>query len=230
MQIEALADEFTVIAWDGPGTGRSGDPPGAFGMAEWADLLDAFLVAVDIGGAHILGQSFGGSLALALLDRHPERAASLILADAYAGWKGSLSAAECARRLEFALNTAELSPDELIAQWLPQLLSPAVAPGFAEELASIMRDSRPAGLRSIAHAMAESDLSAVLPRIRVPTLLLWGEEDERSPVSIARHFHATIPGSRLVLIPGAGHDSNIEQPERFSEAVREFCRSVRAAA
>jgi pimeloyl-ACP methyl ester carboxylesterase len=86
MQIEALADEFTVIAWDGPGTGRSGDPPGAFGMAEWADLLDAFLGAVDIGGAHILGQSFGGSLALALLDRHPERAASLILADAYAGW------------------------------------------------------------------------------------------------------------------------------------------------
>jgi pimeloyl-ACP methyl ester carboxylesterase len=93
-----------------------------------------------------------------------------------------------------------------------------------------MRDSRPAGLRSIAHAMAESDLSAVLPRIGVPTLLLWGEEDERSPVSIARHFHATIPRSRLVLIPGAGHDSNIEQPERFSEAVREFCRSVRAAA
>ena len=58
----------------------------------------------------------------------------------------------------------------------------------------------------------------------MPALLIWGEHDARSPLSVARQFERAIPNTELVLIPGCGHVSNLEEPGRFNEAVREFCR------
>ena len=73
---------------------------------------------------------------------------------------------------------------------------------------------------------ATADLRELLPRIDVPTLLIWGEQDLRSPPeSVARQFHASIPGSQLVLIADAGHVSNLERPDLFNKAVRDFCRA-----
>jgi pimeloyl-ACP methyl ester carboxylesterase len=225
-QIEALAAEFTVVAWDAPGAGRSSDPPDGFGMAGWAEALAGLLDAVRLGPAHVAGISWGGSVALELYRRHPDAAASLILADTYAGWKGSLSPVQCAERLDQAVRASHMSPDELTAIWLPQLLSTGAQPEFARELATIMADFHPAGARAMAQAMAEADLTGVLPCIRVPTLLLWGERDARSPLGIAEAMRAAIPGAHLTILPDAGHDSNVEQPGRFTAAVREFCRSV----
>jgi pimeloyl-ACP methyl ester carboxylesterase len=65
----------------------------------------------------------------------------------------------------------------------------------------------------------------LLPRITAPTLLIWGELDERSPLGVARQFEQAIPNTKLVVIPGAGHVSNLEQPEQFNDAVRAFCRA-----
>jgi len=59
----------------------------------------------------------------------------------------------------------------------------------------------------------------------MPNLLIWGESDARSPLSVARQFEQRIPDAQLVVIPGAGHVSNLEQPEQFNEAVRQFCRA-----
>jgi len=73
--------------------------------------------------------------------------------------------------------------------------------------------------------MAEADQRDLLPSIAVPTLLIWGELDARSPLSVARRFEQAIPDAKLVVIPGAGHVSNVEQPELFNAAVREFCRA-----
>jgi pimeloyl-ACP methyl ester carboxylesterase len=71
--------------------------------------------------------------------------------------------------------------------------------------------------------MAEADLNDVLPTVAVPTLLLWGELDARSPLPVAHQLHRAIPGARLVVIPGCGHVSNLERPDRVNAAVREFC-------
>jgi pimeloyl-ACP methyl ester carboxylesterase len=225
-QLDGLADEFTLIAWDAPGAGRSSDPPEQFGMADWADLLAGFLRAQKVETATILGLSFGGSLALEFYRRHPESVAALVLADTYAGWKGSLSASGCAERLRLALRDAEIPPAELAARWLPELLSDGGPPELAEFVAEIMADAHPVGMRLMARAMAETDLRDVLPRIQVRTLLLWGEMDRRSPLNIAHDMEQTIPGAKLVLIPGAGHEGNLEQPERFNAAVRRFCGSL----
>ena len=87
--------------------------------------------------------------------------------------------------------------------------------------ANVRRES----LRTEVLVMAEADQRDLLPRIAVPTLLIWGEQDVRSPLSVARKFEQAIPDTRLVVIPDCGHVSNLEQPERFNEAVREFCRA-----
>ena len=73
--------------------------------------------------------------------------------------------------------------------------------------------------------MAETDQRDLLPLITAPTLLIWGELDVRSPLSVAREFEQAMPDAKLVVIPEAGHVSNLEQPEQFNEAVREFCRA-----
>ena len=73
--------------------------------------------------------------------------------------------------------------------------------------------------------MAEADQRDLLPRIAVPTLLIWGEHDARSPLRVARQFEQAIPDAELVVIPACGHVSNLEQPDRFNAAVRAFCRS-----
>jgi pimeloyl-ACP methyl ester carboxylesterase len=73
--------------------------------------------------------------------------------------------------------------------------------------------------------MAETDLSDLLPHIAVPTLLLWGDLDARSPLTVARQFEEAIPDAELVVIEGAGHMSNLERPQHVNAAVREFCRA-----
>ncbi len=99
---------------------------------------------------------------------------------------------------------------------------PAEFVPLLEEIAAAVR---PESLRRALSVMAESDQRDLLPRIAVPTLLIWGALDARSPLSVARQFEQAIPDTQLVVIPHSGHVSNLEHPEQFNAAVREFCRA-----
>jgi pimeloyl-ACP methyl ester carboxylesterase len=81
----------------------------------------------------------------------------------------------------------------------------------------------------MAHSMAEADLRDVLPQVRVPTLLLYGRLDERSPLHVAEDLRAQIPNAELVVIPHVGHLANVEAPAAFNGHVRQFIRSVTQA-
>jgi pimeloyl-ACP methyl ester carboxylesterase len=223
-QRAALADEFTVVAWDEPGAGRSSDVPADFGLADYANCLAALIDALDLGPAHVVGHSWGGTVALELYRRHPEFAATLILAGTYAGWKGSLPEQEVRSRVEgmrqmLATPAAEFDPT------LPGLFAADPPAEFVPLLEAMAADVRPESMRTALAAMAEADQRDLLPRIAVPTLLIWGELDARSPLSVADQFENAIPAATLVVIAGAGHASNIERPELFNDAVREFCRA-----
>jgi pimeloyl-ACP methyl ester carboxylesterase len=146
-----------------------------------------------------------------------------MLVDTYAGWKGSLPEKEVRARVEGVLQ-AVAAPAAEFDPTLPGLFAGAPPAEFVPLLREIAADVRPESLEHAVSVMAEADQRDLLSRITVPTLLIWGELDARSPLSVARQFEQAIPDSRLIVIPGAGHVSNLEQPERFNEAVREFCR------
>jgi pimeloyl-ACP methyl ester carboxylesterase len=222
-QVEALADAFTVIAWDAPGAGRSPDPSPPFGTDDWAGALAGLLAALGVGPAHVAGLSWGSTIALALYARRPEAVASLVLAGAYAGWKGSLPEDECTARLTASLASADLPPAELAEAWLPSLVAADARPERVAEMRAMIEDSHPEAMRLLARSMAETDLSGLLPRIAVPVLLVWGERDVRSPLNVAETMRAVIPRADLVVVPGAGHVVNLERPDEFSAAVRRFC-------
>ncbi len=223
-QLAGLADEFTVVAWDEPGAGRSSDPPEGFELAGFADALAAVIHTIGLEPAHVAGLSWGGTVVLELYRRHPALVATLIMIDTYAGWKGSLPADEVAARVAGARQMLA-APREHFDPTLPGLFAADPPPEFVPLLAAIAADVRPDTFRSRLAIMAEADLSDLLPHIAVPTLLIWGQVDARSPLTVAQQFQDAIPDTELVVIEGAGHTSNLERPERVNDAIREFCRA-----
>lgn len=220
-QIDALSDDFTVIAWDAPGAGASSDPPETFGMAGYADCLARFIAALDLARPHVGGLSFGGAMAIELARRHPAVVRTLTLASAYAGWRGSLPPDVAEARLEQAMRLSELSADDFVATLLPTMFAEGTAQTTIDAFEAPMRAFHPQGFRAMARASAE-DLRDALPEIDVPTLLVYGDYDVRAPLAVGEHLHAEIAGSRLVVLPGVGHVCNIEAPDEFNATVREF--------
>jgi pimeloyl-ACP methyl ester carboxylesterase len=223
-QLAGLSDEFTVVAWDEPGAGRSSDLPEGINLAGFADGLAGLLTALELGPAHLAGLSWGGTVVLELYRRHPGLVATLIMIDTYAGWKGSLPADEVRARVAGARTMLAAPPDEFDPT-LPGLFAGDPPVKFVPLLAAIAADVRPATLGHELAIMAETDLGDLLPDIAVPTLLIWGQYDARSPLVVARQFEEAIPDTTLVVIEGAGHMSHLERPERVNDAVRQFCRA-----
>ena len=223
-QLAALADEFAVVAWDEPGAGRSSDLPVGFNLADYANCLATLIEALELGPAHVAGLSWGGTIAQELYRLRPGLVATLILAGSYAGWKGSLPEEEVDARVEGVRQMLEAPPEDFDPT-LPSLFAGDPPPEFVALLEAIAADIRPRSLGIELFAMAEVDQRDLLSRIAVPTLLIWGELDARSPLRVARQFEEAIPNTELVVIPGCGHVSNLERPGAFNQAVREFCRA-----
>ena len=224
-QLDRLSDACTAVAWDEPGSGRSSDIPPGFGLADYADCLAALIEAVG-GPAIVCGISWGGTVALELCWRHPALVPALVLADTYAGWKGSLPPSEVAARVAAAEGQLAGPRDSSAFAWgLFAGEPPAEHVPLLHELAA---SARPATLRAQLAIMASTDLGEMLPRIAVPTLLVWGDRDARSPLAVARELERAIPGSSLVVLRDCGHLSNMEQPESFNLVVREFCSTLSA--
>jgi pimeloyl-ACP methyl ester carboxylesterase len=209
--------------------GRAGRRPllgGArdFVLADYAHCLAALIEALALGPAHVAGLSWGGTVALELYRHHPGLVATLLLIDTYAGWKGSLPEEELQVRVT-GYRKMLAAPRHEFDPTLPELFAGEPPPEFVPLLESMAADVRPESMRTALDIMAEADQRDLLPRIAVPTLLIWGELDARSPLSVAREFEEAIPDTKLVLIPECGHVSNLERPDAFNEAVREFCRA-----
>lgn len=221
-QLDGLSDELTVVAWDEPGSGRSSDLPAGFTLSDYADCLGAVIAALDLGPAHVGGLSWGGTVVLELYHRHPELVATLVLADTYAGWAGSLPSDEVQARIAGVRRMLAAPPDEFDPT-LPRLFAaepPAELEPLLRELSAAVR---PATLGPQLELMARADLRDQLADVAVPTLLVWGELDARSPLRVARQLEDAIPDTELVVIEGVGHVSNLEAPEQFNAAVRRFC-------
>jgi pimeloyl-ACP methyl ester carboxylesterase len=225
-QLRSLAREYDVIAWDAPGCGGSADPTADLRLEEYADAVAELVGALELGPVHLAGHSFGSGLAIQVYARHPSLVRSLVLSGAYAGWRGSLSTAEVEARVASARRDLVRPPVEWVDDYLAGFLTGSVSQQTRRTVRDMMLDVRPAGALSMVSAFAEADLRGVLPTIAVPSLLVSGAEDVRAPRQVAEALHASIDGSRLVLVSGAGHDVNLEAPEAYDAAVRDFLSAL----
>jgi len=185
-QIDELSKDFSVIAWDNPGCGLSEDPPDTFRLKDFADCLALFIENIKLDHPHILGLSFGSGLALEFYHRYPTIPKTLILVSAYADWAGSLPPEVVSERLRQGIRQSALPPKEVVEAWIPTLFSDSVPREVVEKTASIMSDFHPKGMRVMLSAFAEADLRETLSTINIPTLLIYGDQDKRSPLNVAK--------------------------------------------
>ena len=222
-QLAELSDRFDVIAWDAPGAGSSSDPPDPFTMADWSRCLAKFLDGLGIARAHLVGLSWGGVLAQDFYRRYPARVLGLILAGTYAGWKGSLRAPVVEARLSRCYADSYLPPEVFVPRWVPEMFTDAVPRSVLDALSAVLAEFHPHGFRLMARAVAQTDTTDLLPNIGARTMILWGDDDRRSPMSIAEQLRNAIPAAELHVIAHAGHVCNMEQPAAFNAAIRRFC-------
>jgi pimeloyl-ACP methyl ester carboxylesterase len=209
-QLTELSKDFRVIAWDAPGYGSSSDPSGPPSMRYYATCLRGLLDALRLKRIFLLGHSMGGVIAQEFYRSHAEFVDALILADTSSG--GWTAGAE--QRLKMIRT---MTPAQIAADRAPRLLSPSATNALIREAESIMAEIRPAGYEFAAIALAESDTGDVLRHVRVPMLLIWGDQDEITPV-----WKEVPAAARTEIIPNAGHLCYAEQPDKFNAIVREF--------
>jgi pimeloyl-ACP methyl ester carboxylesterase len=226
-QLDELSDEFTVVAWDAPGAGRSTDPPERFGLDGYGRCLAGFIEKLRLDTASVVGLSFGGILALALQRQYSGMSSALILASAYAGWGGSLPPEVAEQRLGQALALADGTPGAFVDALLPTMFSRPMPRETVDNFRASTQAFHPRRFRAMARASAE-DVRDVLTHVNVPTLLVYGERDVRAPLTVAKGLHEAISGSKLVLLPDAGHLCNLEAPDEFNVAIRDFVRDTRS--
>src|SRR5215472_11693594 len=223
-----LADEYTFVAWDAPGCGGSSMPPDDFRMPDYTDLLADFIHHLDLGRPHLVGNSFGGTLALQLSSRHPEIAKSVVGIDTYAGWSGSFTPTVVADRLDASLADLELSPQDVAGKWIKGFVTPQAPEPMKDELRSFIADFKPDGMRTMIRSLAEADLREELKDVHLPTLLIWGAQDVRSSLAVANDLEERLEGSRLVVLEGAGHLAQVEAADRVNAELRAFFKSFEA--
>lgn len=227
-QVAALADACHVITVDLRGFGKSQVTDGVFSLDDMADDLHGLLRK--LGHEHVVlgGLSMGGYVAFAYMRRHPETVRGLILADTKAG----VDTAEGLAKREAMIAEVTQRGTKGVSKVFPKaVVAPATAetqPALMERLRVWIEDAAPSSIAGAQRAMARrADATPLLGEIRVPTLVIVGEEDPTTPPAEAEAIAAAIPGATLVRIPGAGHLSNLEQPEAFNAAVRTFMGGFR---
>ena len=208
--LAVLSAARQVITWDVRGHGRTGSPTDPSRYSEAASVADmaAVLDACGVTAAAVGGLSLGGYLSLAFLLAHPERVAALLLFDTGPGFKRDTAREQWNEQARaYAASFEGRGLDALGA-------SPEVGAGPHD----------PAGLALAARGiLTQHDARVItsLPDIAVPTLVVVGEDD-RPFLAAADYMAAKIPGATKVVIPAAGHASNIDQPDLFDLAVTDF--------
>lgn len=219
--VRALQGIAEVHALDLPGFGESQPPPVAWGVDDYRRFLARFMDAVGIDSpAALIGHSNGGRVAIALAAAEPARVSRMILVDS-AGIKPKRGLAYY-RKLAMAKFGKHAA--RLLGAPGARLRDALVGRAASADYAAASPRMRPTFVR-----LVSSDLRDLMPAVKAPTLLIWGEQDTATPLGDARAMERLIPDAGLVVFEGAGHFSYLDQPGRFATIARHFLGEGQAA-
>jgi pimeloyl-ACP methyl ester carboxylesterase len=234
-----LQRDYTVLAPDFLGHGESAKPLGDYSLGNQASGMRDFLHMLDIGRGTVVGQSFGGGVALQFAYQFPELCERLVLVDA-----GGLG-----REVSWLLRLLTLPA----AEYVMPVLFPGFTRGWGDAVVRLLGDrgirnarateiwrayrslteheNRRAFVRTMRAVIdpggqSVSAMSRLYLAAHMPTLIVWGEQDRIIPVTHAYQAHEAILNSRLEIMKGVGHFPHVEEPVQFVEILRDFLRTT----
>ncbi|HEY7849363.1 MAG TPA: alpha/beta hydrolase [Ktedonobacterales bacterium] len=213
--MRGLGDGFDLIAPDFPGFGATEPPPVPWGVGEYVAWTLALMDWLGVERPNLVGHSFGGRVAIKLAALHPERVARLTLTDA-AGIRPQ-------RTWRYHVQVRTFKTWRALAQsrYTPQPLRAWAAAQVAQQGSPDYKAASGTVRGSFVRVVNE-DLRDYLPRIQAPTLLIWGDRDEETPLADGQLMERMIPDAGLVVFEGAGHYAYLEQSGRFCVIVKTF--------
>lgn len=213
---KVAAESHTVYNIDLPGFGQSTEPQAVWGVEDYTRLIEEFARSLGIENPSLIGHSFGGRISILYGSRN--KADKIVLVDA-AGVKPK-------RPLKYYIKVYSFKT----GKWLAKTF---MSKHKAEQFIEKMRGGRGSSdyaqatpkMRAILSKCVNEDLKAVMPSIKAPTLLIWGENDTATPLSDAKTMEKLIPGAGLVSFPGCSHYSFLDNPRQFAAVLDSFLRS-----
>jgi 3-oxoadipate enol-lactonase len=220
-QLKPLLAHYRVLAYDTRGHGGTDAPAGAYSLGQLAEDARALLKALGVAKTHWVGLSMGGMIGQTLALESPELFLSLSLCDT-----SSRIPAEAKPVWQERIKTAE-------TQGMDPLVEPTIGRWFTapfreqrndvvDPVRTRIRTTSARGYAGCCAAIAQLDLTDKISAIKLPTLIVVGEEDQGTPVAASQAIHGKIAGSQLEIIKSAAHLSNLEQPEAFTRIVTAF--------
>jgi len=215
--IEPLSQNYRVIAPDLLGFGRSSKPLINYRIATFVEVLDRLLQSLGVHRCSMVGNSMGGWIVASFAIQFPERVNKLVLNDAIGIVAGAVrvpidlrpsSLQNMREILEYMFCDKNLATDELVELAYECHLERNDGPTIASMLENIRRKL--------------DRLDDQLDRLETPTLLVWGDCDRISPLSVAENYHRLIPGSKLEVIPQCGHIPPLEKPQELVWHITKF--------
>lgn len=228
LQLPHFAPHFTAAAWDARGYGLSDDYDGDLDFRDFSTDLLRVLDHFGATKAHLCGLSMGGRIAQDFVARYPDRVATLVLCDTFPGDDPDDATASRSQTIEEFVESRirpfldGADPATVAQARAGRLMSPKRSEDALRRAIAASSQLHVASYIKTVRASATFNRVADLPRIRVPTLLLFGAEDPLTPPRVGEYMRKRIAGARLVVIPDAGHLTNLEQPATFNEAVLSF--------
>ena len=216
-QIAAFKDRYRILAYDMRGHGQSAAPAGPYTLDMLADDVLALIRELKIDRACYVGLSIGGMIGQHLALKEPKRFEKMVLADT-----GHTQTPETIKQWEERIRIAQAQGMKpLVAGTMERWFTPAFRDRpQAQRIAELIAATPVAGYVGCGQAIMKLNTTARLKEIRLPVLAIAGEADPSAPGT--KYLGENIPGAKLVMLQQAGHIANVEQAEKFNQALRDF--------
>jgi pimeloyl-ACP methyl ester carboxylesterase len=223
-QVAGLKDSYRITTFDNRGVGRSAVPQGPYEIADFARDTVALMDAVGLDRPHVVGSSMGGAIAQELVLAHPDRVASLVLNGTWC--RGDRFLHEVIRSWMWTAEHADSIRDFLVAVNLwcfaPRIWNDGTMDGWLDAFEQSPNQQSVEAFCWSAEGLFGHDTADRLAAVSVPTLVTVGELDLVLPPRFSEAIADRIPGSRLVVIPEAGHQPFQEFPDDYNRTLRGF--------